>query len=52
MGNRRGHRHWALRASDADREQVIDQLSEHCAAGRLSVEDLVFLKTEMQKRVR
>jgi hypothetical protein len=39
MANRRKHQHWALRAADSDREQVIDQLREHCAAGRLTLEE-------------
>lgn len=29
-----------LRASDADRERVVDELREHCSAGRLTVEEL------------
>ena len=29
-----------MRASDADREQVVEQLREHGAAGRLTVEEL------------
>ena len=39
MGNRRGQQHWALRAADSDREQVIEQLREHCAAGRLTLDE-------------
>ncbi len=39
MGNRNGQQHWALRAGDSDREQVIDQLREHAAAGRLTMEE-------------
>ena len=38
MANR-NHQHWALRAGDADREQVIDQLREHAAAGRLTMDE-------------
>ncbi|HLG92091.1 MAG TPA: DUF1707 domain-containing protein [Acidimicrobiales bacterium] len=29
-----------LRASDADRDQVASELREHCAAGRVTVEEL------------
>lgn len=29
-----------LRASDADRERVVEELREHCSAGRLTVDEL------------
>jgi Domain of unknown function (DUF1707) len=39
MGNWRWQQHWGLRAADSDREQVIEQLREHCAAGRLTLDE-------------
>jgi hypothetical protein len=39
MANRRWQQHWSLRAGDSDREQVIEQLREHCAAGRLTMDE-------------
>ena len=39
MGNWRSQQHWALRAADSDREQVIEQLREHCTAGRLTMDE-------------
>ena len=35
----RSGQHWALRAGDADRDQIVEQLREHCAAGRLTLEE-------------
>jgi hypothetical protein len=35
----RGMGHWDLRASDEDRERVVDMLREHCAAGRLHLDE-------------
>ncbi|MBA2792981.1 MAG: DUF1707 domain-containing protein [Thermoleophilaceae bacterium] len=29
-----------LRASDADRERVVEELREHCSTGRLTVDEL------------
>jgi hypothetical protein len=40
MRARRRHDHWELRASDADRDHVAELLGEHCAAGRLTLEEL------------
>ena len=31
---------WSLRAADADRERVAELLRDHCAAGRLSFDEL------------
>jgi hypothetical protein len=39
MGKWRASQHWALRAADSDREVVVDQLREHCAAGRISMDE-------------
>jgi len=39
MAKWRGNQHWSLRAADADREVVVDQLREHCAAGRISMDE-------------
>jgi Domain of unknown function (DUF1707) len=35
----RGMRQWDLRASDEDRERVVELLREHCAAGRLTLDE-------------
>ena len=35
----RGMGHWDLRASDEDRERVVELLREHCAAGRLTLDE-------------
>jgi hypothetical protein len=35
----RGMGQWDLRASDEDRERVVELLREHCAAGRLTVDE-------------
>lgn len=35
----RGMQHWDLRASDEDRERVVELLREHCAAGRLRLDE-------------
>jgi hypothetical protein len=39
MGKWRANQHWALRAGDSDREVVVDQLREHCAAGRITMDE-------------
>jgi hypothetical protein len=39
MGKWRASQHWSLRAADSDREVVVDQLREHCAAGRISMDE-------------
>jgi hypothetical protein len=39
MASRKTNQHWNLRAGDSERELVIDQLREHTAAGRLSLEE-------------
>src|SRR5262245_31871487 len=40
MRARRRNDHWELRASDADRDHVAELLGEHCAAGRLTLDEL------------
>ena len=39
MGKWRASQHWALRAADSDREVVVDHQREHCAAGRISMDE-------------